>query len=81
MPTLINTIFTIMKYHINTLYIVRVAKSHAYGVILTHLTCYSRTHAIDTFTHAFKKITPILTQFYKIDNNQLFFIIVRLSVT
>ena len=33
----------------------RVANSHAYGVILTHLTCYSRTHAIDKFTHAFKK--------------------------
>ena len=32
----------------------RVANSHAYGVILTHLTCYSRTHAIDKFTHAFK---------------------------
>ena len=29
--------------------------SHAYGVILTNLTCYSRTHAIDKFTHAFKK--------------------------
>ena len=24
-------------------------------MILTHLTCYSRTHAIDKFTHAFKK--------------------------
>ena len=33
----------------------RVANSHAYGVILTHLTCYSRTHAIDQFTHAFKR--------------------------
>ena len=33
----------------------RVANSHAYGVILTHLTCYSRTHAIDKFTHAFKR--------------------------
>ena len=33
----------------------RVANSHAYGVILTHLTCYSRTHAIDKFTHALKK--------------------------
>ena len=33
----------------------RVANSHAYGVILTHLTCYSCTHAIDKFTHAFKK--------------------------
>ena len=33
----------------------RVSNSHAYGVILTHLTCYSRTHAIDKFTHAFKK--------------------------
>ena len=32
----------------------RVANSHAYGVILTHLTCYSRTHTIDKFTHAFK---------------------------
>ena len=32
-----------------------VANSHAYGVILTHLTCYSRTHVIDKFTHAFKK--------------------------
>ena len=34
---------------------IRVANSHAYSVILTHLTCYSRTHAIDKFTHAFKK--------------------------
>ena len=34
---------------------IRVANSHAYGVILTHLTCYSRTHAIDKFTHAFKR--------------------------
>ena len=34
---------------------IRVANSHAYGVILTHLTCYSRTHAIDKLTHAFKK--------------------------
>ena len=33
----------------------RVANSHAYGVILTHLTCYSRTHAIDKFTHAFNR--------------------------
>ena len=33
----------------------RVANSHAYGVILTHMTCYSRTHAIDKFTHALKK--------------------------
>ena len=33
----------------------RVANSHAYGVILTHWTCYSRTHAIDKFTHAFKR--------------------------
>ena len=33
----------------------RVANSHAYGVILTHLTGYSRTHAMDTFTHAYKK--------------------------
>ena len=33
----------------------RVANSHAYGVILTHLTCYSRTHAIDKFTHTFKR--------------------------
>ena len=33
----------------------RVVNSHAYGVILTHLTCYSRTHAIDKFTHAFLK--------------------------
>ena len=56
----------------------RVANSHAYGVILTHLTCYSRTHAIGKFTHAFKKITRILTQFYKIENNKLCFIIVRL---
>ena len=35
---------------------VRVANSHTYGVILTHLTCYSRTHAIDKITHALKKI-------------------------
>ena len=33
----------------------RAANSHAYGVILTHLTCYSHTHAIDKFTHAFLK--------------------------
>ena len=33
----------------------RVANSHAYGVILTHLTCYSRIHAIDKFTHALEK--------------------------
>ena len=32
----------------------RVANSHAFGVILTNLTCYSRTHAIDKFTHTFK---------------------------
>ena len=69
----------IFNYRLLTFY--RVANSHAYCVILTHLTCYSRTHAIDKFTHAFKKITRILTQFYKIKNNLLFFIIVRLSVT
>ena len=38
----------------SVMYDCRVANSHAYGVILTHLTCYSRTHAIDKFTHAFK---------------------------
>ena len=36
-------------------YIHMVANSHAYGVILTHLTRYSRTHAIDKYTHAFKR--------------------------
>ena len=36
-------------------YVGRVANSRAYGVILTHLTCYSRTHAIDKITHAFFK--------------------------
>ena len=29
--------------------------SRIYGVILTPLTCYSRTHAIDKITHAFLK--------------------------
>ena len=56
-------ILTIKAYHKTApLYIcdliigsTMVANSHAYGVILTHLTCYSRTHAIDKFTHAFKK--------------------------
>ena len=76
-----------MHYNTNFYYLImfcRVANSHAYGVILTHLTCYSRTHAIDKFTHALKKITRILTQFYKIENNLLVLIIVtfvRLSVT
>ena len=42
-------------YTTHTWMLGRVANSHAYGVILTHLTCYSRTHAIDKFTHAFKK--------------------------
>ena len=62
----------------------RVANSHAYGVILTHLTWYSRTHAIDKLLTHLKEITRILTQFYKIENNLLFMIIVtfgRLSVT
>ena len=62
----------------------RVANSHAYGVILTHLTCYSRTHAIDKFTHAFKRNHTHTHAFYKIENNLLFLIIVtfiRLSVT
>ena len=47
----------------------RVANSHAYGVILTHLTCYSRTHAIDKFTYAFKKNHTHTHAFYKIENN------------
>ena len=51
----------------------KIANSHAYGVILTHLTCYSRTHAIDKFIHAFLKITRILTQLKKIENNLLYF--------
>ena len=62
----------------------RVANSHAYGVILTHLTCYSRTHAIDKFTHAFKINHTHTHAFYKIENNLQFLIIVtfvRLSVT
>ena len=62
----------------------RVANSHAYGVILTHLTCYSRTHAIDKFTHAFKRNHTHTHAFYKIENNLLFLIIVtfiRLSAT
>ena len=62
----------------------RVANSHAYGVILTHLTCYSRTHAIDKFTNAFKRNHTHTHAFYKIENNLLFLIIVtfiRLSVT
>ena len=54
----------------------RVANSHAYGVVLTHLTGYSRTHAMDTFTHAYKKITRILTQSKKDENNTPFLIIV-----
>ena len=62
----------------------RVANSHAYGVILTHLTCYSRTHAIDKFNHAFKRNHTHTHAFYKIENNLLCLIIVtfiRLSVT
>ena len=62
----------------------RVANSHANGVILTHLTCYSRTHAIDKFTHAFRRNHTHTHAFYKIENNLLFLIIVtfiRLSVT
>ena len=42
---------TIFLYNSETC---RVANSHSYGVILTHLTCYSRTHAFDKFTHSFK---------------------------
>ena len=52
----------------------RVANSHAYGVILTHLTCYSRTHAIDKFTHAFKRNHTHTHAFYKIEHNLLFLI-------
>ena len=51
---------------------------------LTHLTCYSRTHAIDKFTHAFKRNHTHTHAFYKIEHNLLFLIIVtfvRLSVT
>ena len=43
------------NYRSKFYHIFRVANSHAYGVILTHLTSYSRTHAIDKFTHAFEK--------------------------
>ena len=46
---------TILNTHIVNGRWVRVANSHASGVILTHLTCYSRTHAIDKSTHAFKR--------------------------
>ena len=56
----------------------RVANSHAYGVILTHLTCYSRTHAIDKFTHAFLKNHTHTHAILKNQNNLLFLIIVRL---
>ena len=48
-----NDIYTVKK-------LPRVANSHAYGVNLTHLTCYSRTHAIDKITHAIKKNARIL---------------------
>ena len=63
-------------YFINVM--TRVANSHAYGVILTHLTCYSRTHAIDKFTHAFKRnhTHTITHAIYKIENNLLCLIIV-----
>ena len=47
--------FIALCYTCSMSYNSRVANSHAYGVILTHLTCYSRTHAIDKFTHAFKR--------------------------
>ena len=50
----------------DTITLIRVANSHAYGVILTHLTCYSRTHAIDKFTHAFKRNHTHTHAFYKI---------------
>ena len=43
------------KKHGTITAILKVANSHAYGVILTNFTCYSDTHAIDKFTHAFKK--------------------------
>ena len=36
---------------------IRVANSHAYGVILTHLACYSHTHAFDKLLTHLKKIT------------------------
>ena len=39
------------------------------------------SHAFDLLLTHFKKITRILTQLYKIENNLLFLIIVRLSVT
>ena len=42
-----------------------VANSHAYDVILIHLTCYSRTHAIDKITHAFLKNHTHTHQFIK----------------
>ena len=50
----------------------RVANSHALDLLLTQL--------INLLTHL-KDITRILTQFYKIQNNLLFLITVRLSVT
>ena len=61
--------------------ILRVANSHAYGVILTHLTCYSRTHAIDKFTHAFLKNHTHTHAIKKIKSNPLILIVVRLIVT
>ena len=48
---IINHVILLKKCVCITVYS-RVANSHAYGVILTHLACYSRTHAIDKFTHA-----------------------------
>ena len=50
----VNVSFITISAHM-CVHCTRVANSHAYGVILTHLTCYSRTHAIDKFTHAFLK--------------------------
>ena len=58
----------------------RVANSHAYGVILTHLTSYSRTHAIDKFTRAFKIYHTHSRNFKKSKIIYQFFIIVTYIV-
>ena len=51
-----------------------VANSHAYGVILTHLTYYSCTHAVDKITHAFEKNHTHTHANTKNENNVLFMI-------
>ena len=52
----------------------RVANPHAYGVILTHLTYYSCTHAVDKITHAFEKNHTHTHAITKNENNVLFMI-------